>query len=261
MSSSLIKEPWEIPLMRRSGKLLAEVAAILRDAIREGTSTRTLDELAEKAIRDRGASPSFRGYQPGPNFPPYPASICASVNEQVVHGIPNDRPLVDGDLLSLDIGLVFGGYHADCAFSVLIGQGTDQAHRLLRVTEEALGIAIRKAAVGNRVGDLGEEVQRHVEKHGFGIVRDYVGHGIGRSMHEAPSVPNYGKRGKGQLLKEGMCLALEPMVTAGTWRTKVLKDKWTVITEDGSLAAHFEHTVALTGRGPEILTTLAGAVA
>lgn len=252
----LVKEPWELALMRQSGRRLAEVAATLIEAVRPGVSTLALDEMAEKAIRDRNAIPSFKGYKVGNAV--FPATICASPNEQVVHGIPNDRPLVEGDIITLDFGLIYSGYHADCAFTVAVGRVRPDVQRLLDVTRKALYLGVAQAVPGARIGDIGHAVQSFVEPHGFGIVREYVGHGIGRLLHEAPSVPNYGKPQKGQLLKEGMCLAIEPMVTMGSYQTKVLKDGWTVVTADGSLAAHFEHTVAITPRGPEILTLLEG---
>lgn len=253
-----IKEPWELALMRHSGRRLAEVSAVLREAIRPGVSTLELDELAEKAIRDRGAIPSFKGYKPGTQTP-FPYTICASLNEAVVHGFPTDKPLRAGDLISIDMGLIYGGYHADCAFSVVVGgDARPEVKKLLEATEESLLDGISKAVIGNRTGDIGHAVQSRVEPLGFGVIRDYVGHGIGRMLHETPSVPNYGKPGKGPLLKEGMCIAIEPMITLGNHKTKVLKDGWTVVTADGSLAAHFEHTVAITPRGPEILTRLDG---
>lgn len=250
-----VKDPWELALMRQSGRRLAEVAAVLRESIRPGVTTRELDELAEQAIRQRGGIPSFKGYTAGGNKP-FPATICASPNEQVVHGIPSDRSLVEGDIVSIDMGLVYGGYHSDCAFTVAVGEVPPAVRRLLDETERSLYEGIAQAKPGNRVGDIGHAIQSHIEPLSFGIVREYVGHGIGRLLHEAPSVPNYGKPAKGQLLREGMCLAVEPMITLGNHDTRVLEDGWTVSTIDGSLAAHFEHTIAVTPRGPEILTVL-----
>lgn len=252
---STVKEPWELAMMRHSGRRLAEVAALVREAVRPGVSTAELDQVAESAIRERGSVPSFKGYKAGGAIP-FPATICASPNEQVVHGIPNDRPLPEGSIVSIDLGLIYGGYHADCAFTAPVGEVSDQIRRLIEVTEAALYTGIEATVAGNRIGDIGHAVQSHVEPHGFGVVREYVGHGIGRLLHETPSVPNYGKAGRGALLKEGMCLAIEPMVTAGSPATKVLADAWTVVTADGGWAAHFEHTVAITARGPEILTRL-----
>jgi methionyl aminopeptidase len=246
--------------MRQSGARLAEVSAVLREAVRPGISTRDIDELAESEIRKRGGIPSFLGYTGGGGAPPYPASICASVNDAVVHGIPNDTPLKDGDILSLDMGLIYGGYHSDHAFTVAVGEVSEEVKRLLEVTEASLFEGIRAAVAGNRIGDIGNAVERFVDPHGYGIVREYVGHGIGRAMHERPSVPNYGPAGKGLLLKEGFCLAIEPMINLGGEETKVLSDEWTVVTRDGSLSAHFEHTITITNRGPEVMTALDGSV-
>jgi methionyl aminopeptidase len=250
-----VKDPWELGLMRQSGRLLAEVAAILREAVRPGVSTLELDALAAQAIRERRGIPSFLGYTAGGKTP-FPATICASVNNVVVHGIPSAVPLREGDVVSIDMGMVYGGYHADCAFTVAIGQVAPEVRRLLDETERSLYEGIAAAKPGNRIGDIGHAIQSHIEPHGFGIVRDYVGHGIGRMMHEAPSVPNFGRPAKGDLLKEGMCLAVEPMITLGNSETKELDDGWTVVTTDGSLAAHFEHTIAVTPHGPEILTRI-----
>lgn len=249
------KDPWELALMKQSGRRLAEVAACLREAVRPGISTLDLDAIAEAEIRKRGGVPSFKGYAPGGKRP-YPATICASKNNEVVHGIPNEIPLVEGDVLSIDMGMVYGGYHSDSAFTVAVGQVSPKIRRLLDETERSLYEGIARARPGNRVGDIGNAIQSHIEPLGFGIVREYVGHGIGRLMHEAPSVPNYGKPGKGPLLKEGVCLAVEPMITMGRSETRELDDGWTVVTVDGSLAAHFEHTIAVTARGAEILTVL-----
>jgi methionyl aminopeptidase len=243
--------------MRNSGRRLAEVAVLLREAIRPGVSTLELDEIAEQAVRERSSIPSFKGYKVDGNV--FPATICASPNEQVVHGIPTDVPLKEGDIISIDLGLIYGGYHSDCAFTVAIGHVSDKVRRLIEVTEQSLYEGIAKARPGNRLGDVGHAVQSTIEPHRFGIVREYVGHGIGRMLHEWPSVPNYGKPHRGSLLGLGWCLAIEPMVTLGNYETRVLPDRWTVITADGSLAAHFEHTVAVTPKGPEILTVLEGA--
>lgn len=242
--------------MRQAGRRLAEVSALLREAVRPGVTTAELDELAERAIRARAAVPSFKGYKPSGMPSPFPATICASPNEQVVHGFPSETPLVDGDIVSIDMGLIYGGYHADCAFTVAVGSVPDGIRALLDATEKSMYKGVASAVPGKRIGDIGHAIQSFIEPHGYGVVREYVGHGIGRSLHEAPSVPNYGKAGKGQLLKEGMVLAIEPMVTQGGYKTKVLKDGWTVVTVDGSLAAHFEHTIAVTPKGPEVLTAL-----
>lgn len=251
----MVKDPWELALMRQSGRRLAEVAAVVREAVKPGVSTLALDELAEQAIRQRGGVPSFKGYTAG-GTTPFPATICASPNEVVVHGIPNDVPLRAGDIVSIDLGMVYGGYHSDTAFTVAVGDVPADVRRLLDETERSLYEGIARVRSGNRIGDIGHAIQSHLEPLGFGIVREYVGHGIGRLLHETPSVPNYGKPGKGSLIKEGMCLAVEPMVTLGDHETEVLRDGWTVVTADRSLAAHFEHTIAVTPRGPEILTVL-----
>lgn len=249
-----LKEPWELNIMRQSGRRLAEVEALIREAIAPGVTTADLDAIAEEAIRKRGGIPSFKGYAPAGVV--YPATICASPNEAVVHGIPDDRPLVDGDVISIDMGLIFGGYHSDRAFTVVVGEAPPDVAHLLDVTQQSMYEGIALAVPGNRIGDIGHAIQSFVEPHGFGIVREFVGHGIGRLLHEPPSVPNFGKARSGQLLKPGTCIAIEPMVTMGSHRTKTLDDGWTVVTADGSLAAHFEHTVAITPRGPEILTVL-----
>jgi methionyl aminopeptidase len=196
--------------------------------------------------------PSFLGY----GHPPFPATICASPDDVVVHGIPDDRPLQVGSIITIDFGMVYGGYHSDCAFTVPIGEVPADVRRLLDETERSLYLGIASARPDNRIGDIGHAIQSHIEPLGFGIVTEYVGHGIGRLMHETPSVPNVGRPAKGQLLREGMCLAIEPMITMGKPATRVLDDEWTVVTVDGSLAAHFEHTIAITARGPEILTAL-----
>ncbi len=242
--------------MRNSGRRLAEVAAVVREAVRVGISTDELDAIAAEETRKRDAVPAFLGYQVGPNV--FPKTICASPNEQVVHGIPTDVPLKQGDIVSLDMGLVYGGYHADMAFTVAVGEVGDDVTALLARTEQSLYEGIALAQPGKRIGDIGHAVQSYIEPFGYGIVREYVGHGIGRLLHETPSVPNYGKPNKGLLIKQGMCLAIEPMITMGTHRCEVLGDGWTVVTADRKLAAHFEHTVAITPRGPEILTVLDG---
>lgn len=251
---SKIKDPWELPLMRRSGALLAEVAECMKEAIRPGVSGLELDEIAARETARRGCVSAFKGYAPA-GHRPYPATICLSINEQVVHGIPGARALVDGDLVSIDMGLSHAGYFADLAFSLVIGSNSE-AEALVRVTQGALDAALIQCVAGNRIGDVGSAVEVVVLPLGYGIVRDYVGHGIGRAMHESPSVPNYGKSGRGEILREGMCLAIEPMITRGRDETRVLRDGWTVVTVDRSNAAHFEHTIVVTTRGAEILTRL-----
>jgi len=238
----------EIERLRAAGALVAEVLEELRAWCRPGVTTRELDALAEARIRRAGGSPAFKGYHG------YPATICASVNEQVIHGIPSDRRLTEGDIVSIDVGAVLDGYVGDAAITVPIGVISEDAARLLMVTEEALHHAIRRARVGGRLSDIGHAVQRHVEAAGFSVVREFVGHGIGEAMHEEPQIPNYGPAGRGPRLSEGMVLAIEPMVNAGRAAVKVLEDGWTAVTKDGSLSAHFEHTVAVTTAGPRVLT-------
>lgn len=249
-----LKAPWEIAIMRDNGRRLAEVAALVQEQIRPGATTAELDAIAEDKIRAMGARPSFKGYVV--DKVPFPATICASFNEEVVHGIPGPRLVKEGDVLSVDFGLNYGGYHVDMAFTVAIGNVAERAKRLLDATRESLYVGISAARPGQRIGDIGNAIESSIKPYGFGIVRQMVGHGIGRALHERPSVPNYGKANTGDLLKPGMCLAIEPMITLGTWKTRILKDEWTVVTTDGSVAAHFEHTVAITETGPEILTTL-----
>jgi methionyl aminopeptidase len=238
--------------MRSAGQRLAEVIAIVRESVVPGVTTNDLDRICEEAIRARGSFPAFKGYQVGRDI--FPASICASPNAQVVHGIPTDTPLAEGDLISLDFGLVYGGFYADSAFTVYLGKPPARVKQLLDVTEQSLYEAVSRAVPGARVGDLGHTIQTLCESQNFGVIREYVGHGIGRKLHEEPSVPNYGKAGTGVLLKAGMCIAIEPMTTTGSWKTRTLEDRWTVETVDGSLAAHFEHTVLITPSGPEVLT-------
>lgn len=252
----MVKDPWELSLMRNSCRRLAEVVAEVRESVRPGVSALELDAIAERRVRALGGVPSFKGYRVVGIPDPFPATICASPNEQVVHGIPTDVALKDGDIISIDVGLVYGGYHSDCAFTVAVGQVSDAVRHLLDVTEKSLYQGVAQATPGKRTGDIGHAIQAYVEPHRLGIVREYVGHGIGRKLHERPSVPNFGKAGRGDLLKMGMCLAIEPMITMGSEETRSLEDGWTVVTADGSLAAHFEHTVAITPRGPEILTVL-----
>ncbi|MES2640841.1 MAG: type I methionyl aminopeptidase [Myxococcota bacterium] len=250
----LIKEAWELGVMRTAGRKLAEVVAGLRERVVVGASTLDIDRMTEDAILAAGAKPAFKGYKVGRAV--FPATICVSINEQVVHGIPSKRRLLEGDLVSLDFGLVYGGYYADTAFSMAMPPVDEQTALLLDTTEKSLYEAVARARVNNRIGDIGHTVQSYCESRGLGVVTQFVGHGIGRKLHEEPSVPNFGKAGTGPLLKVGMVLALEPMITLGSPRTRILKDEWTVVTEDGSRAAHFEHTVAITPSGPEILTSL-----
>ena len=232
-------------------QLVAQILAELRQVVVPGITTTDIDELAERRVREAGAEPAFKGYHG------YPATVCASVNEQVVHGIPSTRPLVDGDIVSIDMGAKLDGFFGDCAVTVPVGTVTPQATELLRITEEALFRGIDCVRPGARVSDIGAAVQQHVEAQGFSVVREFVGHGIGTSLHEEPQVANYGPAGHGPRLSEGMVLAIEPMVNAGKPAVKVLSDGWTAVTRDKSLSAHFEHTIVVTREGREILTLLA----
>lgn len=248
-----VKDEDQVRLMRRAGLVVGETLALLRDAVAPGVTTADLDALAEQSIRSRGATPSFLGYQG------FPASICTSVNHEVVHGIPGGRVLAEGDLVSIDCGAIVEGWHGDAALSVAVGPVPDDVARLMEVTEEAMWRGIAAAGPGGRVGDISHAVQQHVESAGtFGIVPDYTGHGIGSAMHLPPDVPNLGRPGRGPRLVPGLALAVEPMVTLGTDETDVLADDWTVVTTDGSWAAHYEHTFTLTSTGTWVLTALDG---
>ena len=240
--------------MRASGQLVGRVLQELRAMVEPGITTLEVDEAAERMIRDAGASPTFKGYNG------FPFSICASVNEQVVHGFPSQYELKDGDIFSIDVGVTLGGFVGDTATTVAVGKVSEDRLRLMRVTEECLELAIEQCRAGNHLGDIGFAVQSHAEAQGYSIVRDYVGHGIGRLMHEDPQIPNYGKPGKGPKIKKGYVFALEPMVNMGSLHTKTLKDGWTVVTVDGRPSAHFEHTVAITEEGPEVLTRVRSGV-
>jgi methionyl aminopeptidase len=241
----------EIDKLRRVNQLVARILAELRQVVQPGITTADIDELAERRVREVGAEPAFKGYHG------YPATVCASVNEQVVHGIPSTRPLVTGDIVSIDMGAKLDGFFGDCAVTVPVGAVSPQATELLRVTEEALFRGIDCVRPGARVSDIGAAVQQHVEAQGFSVVREFVGHGIGTALHEEPQVANYGPAGHGPRLSEGMVIAIEPMVNAGKPAVKVLSDGWTAVTKDKSLSAHFEHTVVVTRDGCEILTLLA----
>lgn len=244
----VLKKPEEIERMRTSGKLLAAVMREASELITPGRTTAELNDLIYTRITEAGAVPSFLGYNG------FKGSACISVNEEVVHGIPGPRVLAEGDVVTLDIGVFLDGFHADSAWTFPVGTIATETQRLLNVTRESLMQGIAKAKVGNTIGDIAHAVQKYVESNGYGIVRDLVGHGIGQKLHEEPSVPNFGKPGVGPRLKEGMTLAIEPMVNMGTWRVKTLSDDWTVVTADGKPSAHFEHTVAITAKGPDILT-------
>ncbi|PYR32195.1 MAG: type I methionyl aminopeptidase [Acidobacteria bacterium] len=239
----------ELEQMRQAGRLVGEVLTELAAMVAPGVSTADLDALAEKRIAQAGATPAFKGYHG------YPGTICASINEEVIHGIPSGRRLLrEGDIISIDVGASLDGYFGDSAVTLPVGQVSEHAAKLLRVTEEALYKAIERARPGNRISDIGHAVQQHVEAYGCSVVREFVGHGIGQRMHEEPQVPNYGEPGRGPRLTEGMVLAIEPMVNAGKPAVKVLADGWTAVTRDGSLSAHFEHTVAVRAGEPWVLT-------
>jgi methionyl aminopeptidase len=242
------KSPAEIEKMRAASVLVAEVLGELAAMVAPGISTLDLDAEAEKLVRAAGAEPAFKGYRG------YPATLCASVNEQVIHGIPSKRPLLEGDIISLDMGVKMNGFFGDSAVTVPVGRVSDDATRLLRVTEEALEKGIEQVRLGGRISDIGHAIQKHVESHGFSVVREFVGHGIGASLHEEPQIANYGDPGRGPRLAEGMTLAIEPMVNVGKPAVRMLSDGWTAVTKDGSLSAHFEHTVAVTKNGPLVLT-------
>ena len=237
--------------MRRAGRIVAGTIDRVLAAVRPGATTATLDAVAESYIRDRGATPSFKGYRGT-----FPASICASLNEEVVHGIPSPKRILrEGDVLSLDFGAIWEGYHGDAAVTVFVGEPPSaEAEKLVRVTEESLEAGIAQIRPGGRLSDVSNAIEQVVEGAGFSVVREYVGHGIGRSLHEDPQIPNYGPPGRGPELRAGLVLAVEPMVTMGDWPTRVLADYWTVVTADGSLAAHFEHTIAVLEDGHEVLT-------
>lgn len=248
----ILKSSWEIDLIRKSGRIVAEALARLTKLVEPGITTLDLDRLAEEYILKRGAKPAFKGYRG------YPYSLCASVNEQVVHALPSERKLKEGDIVSLDLGSIVDGYYGDAAVTVPVGQVSEGARRLMAVTQESLQRAIEAAHPGNRLSDISYAVQSAVEVEGFSVVRLFVGHGIGRSLHEEPQIPNFGPPGHGPVLKTGMVLAIEPMVNAGSPDVMILEDRWTAVTCDGSLSAHFEHTVALTENGTEVLTSLDG---
>lgn len=247
----VLKSPTEIELMQEAGRINALALEEVRKHIAPGVTTAALDKLAEELIRDLGGEPAFLGY-PGPY--PYPATINASINEELVHGLPGERELKEGDIFSVDCGTLFEGFIGDSAFTVAIGEIDSEAQKLLEVAEEALRIGIDNMRPGKHVGDISAAVQEYVEQHGYFVPREYSGHGVGRQMHEGPQVPNYGLAGRGLILRPGVTIALEPMVLMGTARTQVLQDQWTVASADGSLTAHFEHSVAVTDGDPLILT-------
>ncbi|MEA4973539.1 Methionine aminopeptidase 1 [bioreactor metagenome] len=243
-----IKTQEQIEKMRIAGGILADLIEILKDMIRPGVTTNELDKVAEDFIRSRGAEPSFLGYGG------YPNSLCTSVNEEIVHGIPGDRKLKNGDIISIDMGAYINGYHGDCARTYGVGEISEEAQKLIDVTQQSFFEGIKFAKSGNHLYEISAAVQDYAETFGFGVVRDYVGHGIGRNMHEDPSIPNYRQIGRGPKLQKGMVIAVEPMITAGSYKCRVLKDGWTAVTRDGSNAAHYENTVLITDDEPELLT-------
>ncbi len=246
----IIRSIREIERLKKSNVIVAEILRELRKVIAPGVTTQVLDGIAEEVIRLRGAIPAFKGYRG------FPKSLCASINEEVVHGIPNHRRLREGDIVSLDVGVNLNGYFGDAAITLPVGEVDEEAQRLLQVTERALSIGIEKAKVGNRLFDISHAIQAWVESHGFSVVRDFVGHGIGKSLHEEPQIPNFGEAHQGPRLEQGMVFALEPMVNEGTYEVKILSDGWTVVTADGKRSAHFEHSIAITDGEAEILSML-----
>lgn len=246
----IIKSQDEIEKIARACKIVAEVLRDLRDLVEPGITTKDIEIFVDKTLAEKNAIAAFRGYRN------YPSSVCTSVNDQVVHGIPSNLRLREGDILSIDLGVYLEGFYGDGAITLPVGKISPTAERLLRVTEDALYIGIEKARPGNRVSDISSSIQRYVESHGYSVVRSFVGHGIGRSLHEEPQVPNYGSPGQGPRLREGMTLAIEPMVNEGTYDVKILDDGWTAVTADGKLSAHYEHTVAITKNGARILTKI-----
>lgn len=246
----ILKSDRELGYLRDAGKIVAKTLEEIRKVVQPGITTIELDRVAERFIKSCGAIPAFKGYHG------FSGNICASINEQVVHGIPGSRKLKSGDTISIDVGAVINGYFGDAAITLPVGEIDAAVQQLLDVTEQSLYKGIEQAVLGNRLGDISHAIQKHSEAYGYGVVRDFVGHGIGRSMHEDPQIPNYGLPGRGPRLKTGMTLAIEPMINMGTYEVRTLNDGWTVVTADGSRSAHFEHTIAITPDGPEILTKL-----
>lgn len=244
-----LKTKDEITLMRESAQLVSKTLGMLAAEIKPGISPLKLDSLSEEYIRDHGAIPGFKGLYGFPN------TLCTSLNQEVVHGIPNDQPLKEGDIISVDCGALKNGYYGDQAYTFMVGDVDEEIRQLIQITKECLTLGIEQAKAGNRIGDIGFAVQQHAEKNGYGVVRELVGHGIGKKMHEAPEVPNFGKRGKGTKLRNGMTLAIEPMINLGTKNVKQMNDGWTIVTADGRPSAHFEHDIAIVNGQPEILTT------
>lgn len=251
-----IKSKSEIELMKRAGKIVALALESIEQAIKPGITTLELDKIAEETIKKNGAVPSFKGFRGMPGAIDYPASICASVNNEVVHGIPSLKALKDGDIISVDIGAYINGYHGDAARTLAVGNISEEARRLIEVTRQSFYEGIKNAVTGKRIVDISIAIQEYVEKHGYSVVREYVGHGIGRDMHEAPQIPNYRTRERGPRLEPGMALAIEPMVNQGSYNVKLLENKWTVVTIDGALSAHYENTIVVADSEPIILTKL-----
>lgn len=243
-----IKSSQELAAMRRAGAVVAAVLSLLKRSVEPGVTTKELDQIAHQEILRHGATPTFKGYRG------FPASICTSVNQEIVHGIPSKRVLKEGDILKLDVGATIDGFIGDAAISVAVGRASQEAMGLMEATRHSLEEGIKAAQPGHRIGDIAAGIQRYSEARGYSVVREFVGHGVGRFLHEDPQVPNYGEPGRGPLLRPGMCIAIEPMLNIGDWHTRILDDQWTVVTADNSLSAHFEHTIAITEAGPEILT-------
>lgn len=246
--SIIIKSEREIAVMRQAGRILANVMEVLKSNLRPGMKTKELDEITANELARRGAKASFKGYRG------FPASICVSVNDEIVHGIPGEKVLKEGDIVSMDLGVIVNGFQADAAVTVAVGGISPEAEGLIAAAEGTLGAGIGAAHAGARLGDISAAIQHYAESRGYSVVREYTGHGIGREMHEEPQIANFGRPGTGPRLKKGMALALEPMLNVGDWRTRLGDDYWTVSTADGSLSAHFEHTIAITDAGPEVLT-------
>jgi len=251
LKKPILKNSWEIELLRKANAIVAEVLLSIKEEVKPGKVTLELEELALRICEKRKVKPAFKGYKG------YPYALCVSINEEVVHGMPSEsKVLKEGDIVSFDFGVCYEGYYGDAAITVPVGKISSDAERLLKVTEEALYIGIDKARVGNRIGDISYAIQSYVEGEGFNVIKSFVGHGIGRNLHEPPEVPNFGKKGTGAKINAGLVIAIEPMVSMGDWRVKILEDGWTAVTVDGSLSAHFEHSIVVTPKGPEILSRI-----
>ena len=248
--SIIIKSEREIAIMRQAGRIVAIVLDLLKSRLRPGMKTKELDIIAARELKKLGAEPSFKGYRG------FPANLCVSINDEIVHGIPGERVINEGDIVSLDLGAIYDGFQGDAAITVPVGRISHQTERLVATTRDALEAGIAAACPGARLGSVSAAIQNYAESRGYSVVREYTGHGIGQQMHEEPQIPNFGRPGEGLELKKGMTIALEPMVNAGDWRTRLGSDRWVVLTADGSLSAHFEHTIAITDGKPEVLTTL-----